>query len=458
MRFLLCTLLSLLLCFSLKSQSSFNVNLLFNWSDSTLPGSNAFNNTYNEVWGFVQGGREYVVIGSTNGTHIFDVNDPINAVQVEFIPGAVQGPQVVHRDYHDYNGYLYMVCDEGPSTLQIADLSHLPDSAPLVYDSDQLIARSHNIFIDPSSARLFACGSGYQLKVLSLTNPTNPTQLLNCNTDVSFWPAEIGYCHDVFVKNDTAYLNAPNIPGLFIVDFNNIQNVQMVGSLTAYPEQGYNHSGWLNESGQYYAMVDETHGTRIKLVDVSNFMDIEVVSFMGSEIDPISIAHNAIFKGENLFVSHYYDGFYIFNLRDPYDPLITGYYDTSIEQHDTTYEGSWGIYPLLPSGIVAVSDMQNGLFLFDVSQAVGTDDLPKSEYSIAVFPNPFQDKFRVQLPENVPSASYQLVDISGRMVQKGVLSKAMNDVKVGHELSPGVYFLRMNSGNFAALKPLIKIP
>ncbi|MFQ5335697.1 MAG: hypothetical protein ACE5DN_06450 [Flavobacteriales bacterium] len=141
-----------------RAQDSLNVHLLYHWNDTTLVGSNAYNNTYNEVWGFVQGGREYAVIGSTMGTHIFDVTDPINTTLVDFVPGAVQGGTIVHRDFHDYNGYLYTASDEGASTLQILDLSYLPDSVHKVYDSPAIFSRAHNIFIDTSSAHLYQCG------------------------------------------------------------------------------------------------------------------------------------------------------------------------------------------------------------------------------------------------------------------------------------------------------------
>ncbi|GIR12865.1 MAG: hypothetical protein CM15mP23_14400 [Cryomorphaceae bacterium] len=49
--------------------------------------------------------REFAVIGSTSGTHIFDITDPVNSEQVQFIPGAAVGTQIIHRDYHDRNGF-----------------------------------------------------------------------------------------------------------------------------------------------------------------------------------------------------------------------------------------------------------------------------------------------------------------------------------------------------------------
>ena len=76
---------------SIFAQSGDNLELLFNWNDPTIIGTSAYNNAYNEVWGLVVNGREFAVIGSTSGTHIFDVTDPINSEQVQFIPGAASG-------------------------------------------------------------------------------------------------------------------------------------------------------------------------------------------------------------------------------------------------------------------------------------------------------------------------------------------------------------------------------
>ena len=94
--------------------------------------------------------------------------------------GRYTGSDAIHRDYHDYQNYLYAVCDEGPSSLQIMDLSFLPDSVSVIYDDDSLITRSHNIFIDTAYAKLYSCsnknsGGSNALKVLDISTPTNPT-------------------------------------------------------------------------------------------------------------------------------------------------------------------------------------------------------------------------------------------------------------------------------------------
>lgn len=361
------------------AQDSLNVTLLYHWSDSTIF-------MYNEVWGFVQDGREYAVIGTWGGTYIIDVTDPVNSTQVEYIPGTYNIS--VHRDYHDYNGYLYMVSDEGASTLQIADLSYLPDSAPVVYDSDTLFVRSHNIFIDTATAKLFVCGGGSnQLSVYSLADPINPVLLVNCGTDVPFW-GSIGYIHDIYVKNDIAYCNAFYASGLFVVDFSSPQNPQLLGS---YMDNGQNHSGWLSSNSNVYVLAREKHTLDVNVYDVSNLANITLLSQINSGVDTNSIAHNLIIRDDFLYLSYYYDGLQIFDISNPSNPVRTGYYDTYPLPNDVSYNGAWGVYPFLPSGIVLVSDMRYGLFIFDVSCAVSTntafsanDDIVSTDSAISI--------------------------------------------------------------------------
>ena len=165
----------------IEAQTSLNMNLAYQWQDQTLPPSSAHDNTYNEVWGYANNGREYAIIGSTMGTHIFDITDVNNVDTVAFIPGKIQGTNIIHRDYDTYQDYLYIVADEGSSSLQIVDLSLLPASAPVVYDEDSMIVKSHNIFIDTASGHLYTCGGvtnlgPNRLSIFDLSvDPTDPS-------------------------------------------------------------------------------------------------------------------------------------------------------------------------------------------------------------------------------------------------------------------------------------------
>lgn len=362
--------LLLSLCFFkiATAQTAENASLLYLWQDPSLVPSTNYNNTYNEIWGFVHDGREYAVIGSTAGTHIFDVTAPSESYEADFVAGAFTGGEVVHRDYHDYNGYLYMVCDEGlgTSTLQIADLQYLPDSVHIVYDSNELFSRSHNIFIDAAKAKLYVCNAVQNdetangLAVFSLQTPSYPTLLGTYNTVRA---------HDVYVRDDIAYINGEG-NGLFVVDFSDPQNPLALGSLTEYSQydQGYNHSGWLSDDGQYYVFADENHGFDVKIADVSDLTDIEIVASINAAVDTYSIAHNPIIRGDYLYISYYHDGLQVWNIADPYNPFKVAFYDTYSPPDHASYRGAWGVYPFLPSGNILVSDMQSGLFVLDVNE------------------------------------------------------------------------------------------
>src|SRR5210317_1388751 len=147
------------LSFLANAQSS-EAELLGRWFDSNIPGSIYYNNAYNEVWGLEVNGQEYAIMGSTLGTHFINVTDPTNPVEDFFVEGAVSADIVVHRDYHDFKGYLFAVSDEdygtNQATLQIIDISKLPNEVNVVYDSNELIRKTHNIYIDTASARLYA--------------------------------------------------------------------------------------------------------------------------------------------------------------------------------------------------------------------------------------------------------------------------------------------------------------
>lgn len=415
------------------SQDSENVNLLFHWNDSSLVGSSIFDNTYNEIWGLVLDEKEYAVIGSTDGTHIFDMSDSNLGEQIAFVAGAVQGPQIIHRDYHDYNGYLYIVCDEGPSTLQIVDISTLPDTFEVVYDSNDLFSKSHNIFIDTATAKMYSTNGD----IYSLENPEEPTLLYSDNILSS---------HDMYVLNDTAYINKGN-SGFIIADFSQTtlenQNHEVLGSLPSYPQQGYNHSGWISKDRNYYIMADETWGMDMKMLDISDFNNIDVVSYISSEVDENSIPHNQIIKGDYLYTAYYHDGLYVHDISDPFNPILLAYYDTFVPDHHDSYMGAWGVYPFLPSGKILLSDMQTGLYVFDVDYSNPLSTFNDIEYQeLLSYPNPVNDELNV-LNSNHQEFDVSLFNVTGQLIYQ---LKTFNDLKIDvANFDSGTYILKVQS-------------
>jgi choice-of-anchor B domain-containing protein len=423
----------------LRSQAqSERIQLLDRWADDDL--SFWYGHTvYNEVWGFVHNGNEYGVIGHRLGTTVCRITDDDKLEHVQTIRGsAAEDWTVIHRDYHDYKGYLYEVCDESTSTLRIYDLQYLPDSLHVVYDSDALILRCHNIFIDTSSALLYACGmtdgiESYALRVFSLENPQLP-QL------VYTYPF-VNYVHDVYVRNDTAFLNCA-FEGLRVLDFSTPTLPKPLGALSFYPDLGYNHSGWLSEDGKTYVMCDETSGMRFKVLDVSDLTDIKVASIAKPPTFNETMPHNVMVKNGLAYFSYYNDGLQVFDVRTPTLPKRVAYYDTydGVDGPTGLFNGAWGVYVFLPSGRILVSDRTYGLHLLKYEAPPWIK--PQSD-EVHIFPNPasngyvyFHHLHRTDYPY-----IFQVFNSAGKLVfemeTKGDYLKL--DV---HHWSAGVYVYR----------------
>ncbi len=448
------------------------LNVLGHWKDSTIVGSSAYDNAYNEAWGFWVNNREYGVIGSTAGTHIIDVTDPKNPVERFRIPGAANGRSIIHRDYDDFQCYLYAVCDEGPSTLQIIDISQLPDTVMVVYNSNEFMSRVHNIFIDIPRARLYTCAESgpsgfYALGLYDISNPVKPKFIGHYNR---FGDINASHVHDAYVKNDTAYLNC-GPDGLAVMDFSDASNPKplLTRKPNEYPFSGYNHSGWLTPDSKTYIMADENHGSPLKVFDVSDLTNGRVVSTLYATKDSsIAIPHNPLVSCDYAYVSYYYDGLLVYNIKNPSKPILEAHYPTSTLPNLKSYKGSWGNYPYLPSGNIIVADMQNGLFVLEAiekpcnavySCQTQTDVNNTRENPYLLYPNPARDQLSLESVDKSSEIYYQILDLRACIIMEGNLTSIDDKFTISIEqLNPGMYIFRTyNKGAWNASR-LVRIP
>ena len=436
----------------LSAQEIKNVRLLDHWSsDSIMTSSSQVR--YSSCWAFVQNGREYGVIGSTEGAHIFELTESDSLRFVDFVPGRFQSAQAITREYKHYQNYLYATCDEGPSSLQIIDVSYLPDSVHLVADlQDQNFGKSHNLFIDSLNARLYLTlvnpiVSGNEqgiipLRVYSLANPILPTLL---------WegPNDIPEVHDLYVKNNRAILNC-GFDGLRTYDFSNPSNPTYINNLSYYSQQGYNHQGWLSPDQSTYVFADETAGLPIKKCRVLANGQLQVQQFFGTENTPYpKTPHNIQITNEFAFVAYYNDGLRIFDLRKT-PPVEIGVYDTYIDNSITngfSMWGAWGIHALLPSERILISDRNNGFFLFEFDRSKFI--IPSTEH-VQLYPNPSSvgEEVFVRLPnDEVAEFSMNIVDAKGNLVADLEIQQ-QSYANLPKDVSAGCYFVRVTWLNY----------
>ena len=421
-----------------------NMTTLYHWEGGGEVDSTGINNVYNEVWGYAQNNREYAIIGTTEGTHFLDITEITEAYEADFIPGRQQGSTVVHRDYHNYNNYLFMVCQQGESSLQIADLSYLPDSVHLVYDSEEILRVAHNIFIDTTQAVLYTVianrdgiDADIRMQRIDISNPATPQLIEEFPTGV--------YIHDLYVNDGLALLNRGNTD-MAIFDYNTTP-AQFLGSIDNYPGQGYNHSGYPNPEGTIYAMADETFGSPIKILDISDPSDIEVLATVSSGVNDLSVPHNQIIHENKVYSSYYFDGVYVWSIIDPENPILLGFYDTSsVPNQGSSLEGAWGVYPFLPSGRLLVSDIQTGLWVFELDETLGASSVDKVE-PLRLWPNPAESFIQIDNSSFQNGAQYTVFEISGKIVLSGTLATQSNMRIRTDGIENGLYLISLQDKN-----------
>ncbi len=443
-----------------KDDTTLILRQLARWdTDSTL---DTKAQTFNDIWGW-EGtkGREYAIMGGKAFTYFIDITKPRDPHLVAKKPG--RGSRGIHRDYATYQHYCYAVTDEPPGALRIYDLQYLPDSVPLVYDSQEYAAYVHNVFRE--GKKLYLASNNKQqldapMTVLGLEDPEEPV-LLNHLNPTAFKPSlSLDNVHDVYVRNDTVYASAET-KGLFIFDYSDPRNPELISKLKQYPFQGYNHSAWLTADGQTMVMADETHGQPLKVYDVSAPMNLVFKNTMGVNSDRRSIPHNPIIKDDLAYVSYYHNGLQIFDISNPDKPerILQG--ETFPQyQKDTFrgYQGCWGVYPFFSSDVIAASDMTNGLYLYRIDTVVTE---PSKNYNLTA-----KTRFRNKIKMRVDLYNQQAVELSLYNMQGQRLKFQETPVWPKGEqlitwnqlggLEPGIYWLRSRSGNQTQVKKMLK--
>ena len=455
-----------------QSYPSFNVNLLGSLSPCTVNNwyANGSGTKYSSVvsWANPVDGREYAILGATDGYYFIDVTNPAAPVLRDFEPGV--NPNCLWREMKMYDKYCYMVSDDNaPNGLIIADLSYLPDSIHVVHKGSSIITRSHTVFVDGN--KLYggyvhtSTGAAKSMGVYSLNNPTSPQPLRYLDQD---YPS-IGSVHDMWVQQDTVFASC-GYDGLHVFRYDSVQNKFFeLANFTGYVQAGYNHSSFRTADRKTLVFCDEVPtNTVVKILDVADLNNLTVLDTIKSNQG--ATPHNPYIVGNDFcYVAYYQDGLYIFNISNPNNVFVAGYFDTHYQNglnnayptFPTSYMGAWAADPFLPSGHVLVSDMQNGLFVLDVSPAVtGISAEVELQHEIGVYPNPCNEFIQIRFfSSSSDITEIQLKDIQGRILfsEKVDAVAALSGIKIStSDIQSGIYFIAASGRNTSVTKKIVK--
>ena len=418
------------------------------WFDSYYSGSDTSGGS--DVWGYTTPeGEEYAIMGVYEGVAVIRVAD---LEVIDIISGPQQNDYWYHRDIKTYGHYAYVTnemygTNEG---LMILDLQYLPDSVRFVgsYDISPDI-RSHNLSIDVATGFAYIEESNGWL-ILDLADPENPI-------DVGIISAP---GHDIMVRNDTAYV-AEGWGSIFSIwDVTSKAHPQELVSIAS-PSNGYLHNIWPTEDGNYVLTTEETDNRTVKIWDIS---DLNNVNLVAEYLAPNDLAHNVHVEGDYAFISHYTSGVAVLDIHDPTNPVEVAVYDTYVPNDDPQFAGCWGVYPHTSNGMVFTSNIEGYLNIFqfhDIETDVNEETALTGEFVLNQnYPNPFNPitTLRYKIPEK-QTVSLSIFDLSGRLVETifddqlepGTFKILWN----ASAHSSGVYFAILENGKNRIVQKLI---
>ena len=349
---------------------------------------NAAATSASDAWGYVSpSGREYAILGMSNGTAFVEITVPSASVLTKFMPRPASASDSLWRNMKTYQNYCYVV-SEGGGGIQIFNLAGI--DAGNVTDLGTVTtggtAASHTMIINEATGFLYRMGGGSSgVRCYSLANPAVPAY-------VGAWSAK--YTHDgaVFTWPTGPYagreiflacggLNGGQTEtGLDILDITDKANIVVIGRAT-YPNAAYCHQGWISPDYKYFYINDEIDEANFGVFCQTKIIDIQNLAapFLAGTYanGQVSVDHNLYVKGNDLFASNYKSGLRIYDITNRTSPSERAWFDTYPTENATGYAGLWSNYPYFPSGTVIGSDIQRGLFVWTLGTAPLTVTYPQ---------------------------------------------------------------------------------
>ena len=355
-----------------------NVDLLSHMTLSEI-GANPNNDNTSDIWGWVSPatGKEYALVGVSNGLAFVDISTPEAPVYLGMLPSHTSSS--LWRDVETMDNYCFVGSEASGHGLQVFDLLQLDNvTSPTSFIESAYyggFGHSHTIAIDPISKILMAMGSDTFNGGPHLVDISNPLQpiLLGGYQDA-------GYTHD---GNILTY-NGPDVnhQGHVIVVACNGNSGWGVVTLNvtdptdilfldnySYPETGYTHQGWFTKDMAHYLIDDELDeqnvGTTTR-THIFDFSDLDNLVYMNYYLSTnTSIDHNLYTKDQFVYESNYRSGVRILDASRVSTGVLNevGYFDLFPTNDLPQYSGTWSNYPYLPSGVNLATSMYDGFFI-----------------------------------------------------------------------------------------------
>jgi choice-of-anchor B domain-containing protein len=334
----------------------------------------------NDIWGWTDGttGREYALVGQTNGTAFVDVTVPNAPLYLGRLPShqPVETLFNVWRDVKVYADHAYVVSEEPLHGMQVFDLTRLRGvTEPQTWTEDghyPLFGGAHNVAINEDTGFAYAVGTATCSggpHIVDIRNPKTPL-FAGC-------VSEGGYTHDTqcvtyrgpdrrFTGRELCF--SSNEDTLTIVDVTDKLAPALLSS-TSYEGAAYSHQGWLTEDQSHFLLGDELDEVESGVPTTTYIFDVSDVTapvLRGAHRAATeAIDHNLYVKGSRVYQANYRAGLRILDLAKVASGQLreVAYFDVYPADDAAEFNGAWSSYPFFESGVVVVNGIEQGLFV-----------------------------------------------------------------------------------------------
>ena len=342
-------------------------------------------NSANDNWGWTdpETEKEYVLLGLDDGTAFIDISNPENPIFLGKLPTA--STTSPWRDVKVFKNHAFIVSEAQNHGLQVFDLTKLRNVKNFeIFDASAILedfGNAHNIWINEASSFAYVLGSNLYAGgpvFIDISDPKNPKILGGYSRE--------RYTHDAHVVN---YIGPdPEFQGkeiffgsnsdggennrIVILDVTDKLNPSKISTVD-YSGPGYTHQGFLTNDHRYFFLGDELDElkfglkTQTRIFDFSSLKEPKLHFKYFSNFPAID--HNGYIVGEYFFLANYSAGLRVIDISEVQNKTIfeKGFFDTYPSDNNPKFNGVWSIYPFFESGVIAISDIDSGLFLVKAS-------------------------------------------------------------------------------------------
>jgi len=407
----------------------------------------------NDSWGWTdpQDGKEYALVGLTNGTAFIDISEPTDPRYLGKLPTHTDPS--IWRDIKVYSNHAFVVSEASNHGMQVFDLTRLRNvtNPPVTFTEDAHydgFGRAHNIVINEDTGYAYAVGTSTfngGPHFINIQDPVNPVGEGGYGLD--------DYSHDAQVVTysgpDSDYtgreiLVGSNENAVVIVDITDKSSPQPISS-TSYGNVGYTHQGWFTEDQKYFIVGDELDefnvGFNTRTI-VFDFTDLDNPQFDFEHFGTTpAVDHNGYVLGNRYYMANYSAGMRALDISDIENGNISeyGYFDTFTSNDNASFDGAWNVYPYFASGNVVISGDFGFTLVRDENLSAG--DFTNSDF--AIYPNPANTRLTVS-SKNTPLNTLTVYNVLGQEVMQFNFAETDSKTINITSLQAGVYMVQIN--------------